>query len=60
VVGGAFGANGASAQAKFASGGALAAYVAGANGLDTGAHMSALVTLVSNIRTALVNNGIMS
>jgi len=52
--------NGATPQTPVASGGALAAYVAGANGLDTGAHMQALHALVVSIRTALVANGIMS
>lgn len=59
-VDGAFGCNTKGPQTAYASGGALAAYVAGANGLDTGAHMSALVTLVTNIRAALVADGIMS
>lgn len=60
AVAGAFGANGAAAQAAYASGGALAAYVAGANGLDTGAHMAALYAMVVAMRAALVANGIMS
>lgn len=55
-----FGCNGAAAQTAYASGGALAAYGAGANGLDTGANMSALHALVVKIRAALVANGIMS
>lgn len=52
--------NGAAPQTAYASGGALAAYGAGANGLDTAAHMSALHALVVSIRAALVANGIMS
>jgi len=52
--------NGAAPQTAVASGGALAAYGAGANGLDTAAHMSALHALVVSIRAALVANGIMS
>jgi hypothetical protein len=60
VIVGKFGANGNAAQAKFASGGALNAYGAGANGLDTGANMSALHAMVVAIRAALVANGIMS
>lgn len=55
-----FGCNGAAAQTAYASGGALAAYGAGTNGLDTGANMSALHALVVKIRAALVANGIMS
>lgn len=58
--GGKFGCNAAAPQAALASGGALAAYVAGANGLDTGAHMASLHALVVSIRAALVANGIMS
>lgn len=38
---------------------ALAAYGAGANGLDSGANMSALHALVVAMRLALVNAGIM-
>lgn len=59
-VAGAFGCNAAAAQTAYASGGALAAYGAGANGLDTAAHMQALYNLVVAIRAALVANGIMS
>ena len=55
-----FGCNGATAQTAAASGGALNAYGAGANGLDTGANMSALHALVVAMRAALVANGIMS
>lgn len=57
---GAFAANGATPQTPAASGGALAAYGAGANGFDTGAHASALYAMVVAIRAALVANGIMS
>jgi hypothetical protein len=58
---GAFCCNGiATPQAAVASGGALAAYVTGAFGLDTNAHMQSLFNLVVSIRSALVANGIMS
>lgn len=60
TIAGAFGCNTKAAQSAAASGGALAAYGAGANGLDTGANMSALHALVVSIRAALVANGIMS
>lgn len=60
TVAGAFGCNGATAQTAYASGGALAAYGAGANGLDSGANMAALHALVVAMRAALVANGIMS
>lgn len=60
TVYGPFGCNGQTAQAAVASGGALAAYAAGANGLSSGAQMSALHALVVSIRAALVANGIMS
>jgi hypothetical protein len=60
TVAGAFGCNGATAQTAYASGGALAAYGAGTNGLDSGANMSALHALVVAMRAALVANGIMS
>jgi hypothetical protein len=60
TVTGAFGCNTKAAQTAFASGGALNAYGAGANGLDSGANMSALHALVVAIRAALVANGIMS
>ncbi len=56
----AFGCNSKAAQTAYVSGGALNAYGAGANGLDTGANMSALHALVVSIRAALVANGIMS
>jgi len=57
---GTFGCNAAAPQAAYASGGALAAYGAGVNGLDTGVNMAALHALVIKIRAALVANGIMS
>lgn len=60
TVGTGFGCNAAAAQTAYASGGALNAYGAGANGFDTGANASALHALVVNIRAALVNNGIMT
>jgi hypothetical protein len=60
VVYGAFGCNGQAAQTAVASGGALAAYVTGANGLSTSGAMSALHAMVVSIRAALVANGIMS
>jgi len=55
-----FGCNGTTPQTAYASGGALAAYGAGANGFDTAAHASALYAMVVSIRAALVANGIMS
>ena len=56
------GVNGNAAQGKYASGGAAPAGGTGATAgaYDTAAHRDALITLVNNIRTALVNNGIMS
>jgi hypothetical protein len=60
TVAGGFGTNGAAAQPPYASGGALAAYVTGAYGLDSDAHMQALYDLVVAIRAALVAAGIMS
>ena len=59
AVGG-FGCNTKTAQTAYASGGALAAYGAGANGFDSGANASALHAMVVSIRAALVANGIMS
>jgi hypothetical protein len=59
-VGTTFGCNGAIPQAAAASGGALAAYAGGANGLSSGAEMAALHALVVAMRAALVANGIMS
>jgi hypothetical protein len=55
-----FGCNGAAPQGAVASGGALAAYGAGANGFDTAGNASALYAEVVAIRAALVANGIMS
>jgi len=60
TVTGGFGCNSKTAQTAYASGGALAAYAAGANGLSSGAEMSALHALVVKLRAALVANGIMS
>ncbi len=60
TVVGAFGCNTKAAQTAFASGGALNAYGAGANGLDTGANMSSMHAMVVAMRAALVANGIMS
>ncbi|MES2346311.1 MAG: hypothetical protein V4641_01950 [Pseudomonadota bacterium] len=53
-----FGCNGKAPQAAVAVGAALAAYAAGANGLSTGAAMSALVAKVQAIDAALIANGI--
>lgn len=60
TITGGFGCNAKTAQTSYASGGALAAYAAGTNGLDSGANMSALHAMVVSIRAALVANGIMS
>ena len=57
---GAFGCNGAAAQAPVVSGGALVAYGAGANGLANASEVAALHALVVAMRAALVANGIMS
>lgn len=54
-----FGCNGASAQTSFTSGGAVSAS-GGANGYSTAGQATAVVTLLNNIRSALVANGIMS
>ncbi len=59
-VAGGFSCNGTNPQTAFASGGALNAYGAGVNGLDSGANMSALHAMVVAIRAALVADGIMS
>jgi hypothetical protein len=56
---GAFGCNGTTPQTSYASGGAVAPG-AGAFGFSSAANAAALATLVSNIRAALVANGIMS
>ena len=57
-----FGCNGATPQTAYASGGAAPAGGTGATAgaYDTAAHRDALITLVNNIRAALVANGIMS
>jgi hypothetical protein len=55
-----FGANGATPQAAAASGVALVAYAAGANGLANGADMQALVNKVIAMDAALKANGILS
>lgn len=59
---GAFGVNGAAPQTPLASGGAAPAGGTGATAgaYDTAAHRDALITLVNNMRTALVANGIMT
>jgi hypothetical protein len=56
---GAFGCNNATPQTPYASGGANGAS-GGAYGYDSAANAYGLVTLVNNIRAALVANGIMS
>ena len=58
----AFGANGATAQTAFASGGAAPVGGVGtaAGGWDTAAHRDSAITLLNNIRTALVAAGLMS
>ncbi len=62
VATGAFGCNGQTPQTAFASGGAAPAGGTGtaAGGWDTAAHRDAAITLLNNIRSALVANGIMS
>ena len=57
-----FGCNTKTAQTAFASGGAAPVGGTGtaAGGWDTAAHRDSAITLLNNIRTALVNNGIMS
>jgi hypothetical protein len=60
TIAGAFGCNSKTAQTPYASGGALSAYSAGTCGFDTDAHAQEIHTLVTNIRAALVANGIMS
>jgi hypothetical protein len=59
TVAGGFGCNGASAQSAYASGGAVYPGF-GTVGAASSADWTAFVTLVANMRTALVNNGIMS
>jgi hypothetical protein len=62
VAAGGFGVNGATAQTPFASGGAAPAGGVGtaAGGWDTSAHRDAAITLINNMRTALINAGLMS
>lgn len=63
AISGAFGCNGASAQTAYASGGAVAATGstnAAPYGYTTAAQADGIVTLLNNIRAALVANGIMS
>jgi hypothetical protein len=61
VVAAGFGCNGAAAQTAYTSGGAVVANPTSAGyGFLTAAEMTAFKTLLNNIRTALVNNGIMS
>lgn len=55
-----FGCNSKTPQTAYASGGALSAYSAGLCGFDTDAHAQEIHTLLTNIRAALVANGIMS
>ncbi len=57
-----FGCNGQTAQTAYVSGGAAPAGGTGATAgaYDTAAHRDALITLVNNMRAALVANGIMS
>ncbi len=55
----AVGATAAQGQTSGADQVAPAAYGAGANGLSSGAEMTALLALVVEIRTTLVNNGMM-
>ncbi len=55
-----FGCNSKTAQTAYASGGALSAYATGAFGFDSDAHCQEIHTLLTNIRAALVANGIMS
>ena len=62
LTSGAFGTNGTAAQTALASGGAapLGGTGTAAGGWDTAAHRDAAITLLNNIRTALVANGIMA
>jgi hypothetical protein len=59
TITGAFACNGATARTAYASGGAVTTS-AGTYGFASDAERASLTTLVANIRTALVNNGIMS
>jgi len=58
--GGAFGCNAATPQTSYVVGAAAPAGGTGATAgaYDTAAHRDSLITLVNNIRTALINNGI--
>lgn len=56
---GAFGCNAATPRTKYGSGGAVT-YTPGAKGMSTDPEFADFVSKVNNIRTALVNNGIMS
>ncbi|MDD5459414.1 MAG: LamG domain-containing protein [Phycisphaerae bacterium] len=58
AVSGKFSCNGASPQATYTSGGAVAT-TAGAFGFGSDAERIALTTLVNNLRSALIGNGIM-
>lgn len=62
TVGTGFGCNSKTPQTAFASGGAAPAGGTGtaAGGWDTAAHRDSAITLLNNIRSALVANGIMS
>lgn len=62
LVGTKFGCNGKAVQAAFVSGGAAPSGGVGtsAGGWDTSANRDAAITLLNNIRAALVANGIMS
>lgn len=63
AVAGSFGANGATAQTSAASGGAVVTTAPTQTtpwGFSTSAQAAAIITLLNNIRTALVANGIMS
>lgn len=59
IITGGFGCNSKTAQTAYASGGAVVPG-AGAFGFDSAIHAADLATLVTNIRLALVANGIMS
>jgi hypothetical protein len=60
LVDGTFGCNAATAQAAYIVGAAAPAGGAGATAgaYDTAAHRDAMIALVNNMRTALINNGI--
>jgi hypothetical protein len=60
LLAGKFGCNAKTAQTAYSGGAALDAYVTGAFGLDSDAHVSALYAMVVAIRAALVANGIMT